>query len=139
MKENAHSFRVPDKPADAGHGQTSKRMFGKLNSLTRSLTGTSVDMPEINGEHELAENGSELPKSDSSHSLDIPNSRILWVVDARPEYSAEYYNFTLYTMFLNQLDEDLKVKLPPTDSRLRPDVRHLEEGDIGKIAVCISG
>lgn len=130
MKENAHSFRVPDKPAD---GQTSKKMFGKLNSLTRTLTGTSVDVPDNNGEHVGTENGSELPKSDSSHSIDIANSRLLWVVDPRPEYSPEYHNFTLYSMFLNQLDDDLKGKLAPTDSRLRPDVRLLEEGDIGKV------
>jgi hypothetical protein len=130
MKENAQSFRVPDEP---GQGQPAKnKMFGKLNSLTRTLTGSS-DVPD-NAEQEGTENGSEIPKSDSSHSLDIPNSKLLWVVDPRPLYSAEYYNFTLYSMFLNQLDESTRERLAPTDSRLRPDVRCLEEGDIDAAA-----
>lgn len=39
-------------------------------------------------------------------------------------------------MSLNELNDDLKAKLPSTDSRLRPDVRKLEEGDIGKTMFC---
>lgn len=33
-------------------------------------------------------------------------------------------------MSLNELDRELKGQLCPTDSRLRPDVRLLEQGDI---------
>lgn len=33
-------------------------------------------------------------------------------------------------MMLNNLPAELKPKLPPTDSRLRPDQRALEEGNI---------
>lgn len=35
-------------------------------------------------------------------------------------------------MSLNELTDDMKEKLPPTDSRFRPDVRELEEGRISK-------
>lgn len=31
----------------------------------------------------------ELPKCDSTYSIDIPNSVTLWEADARPERSAE--------------------------------------------------
>ncbi|XP_054723280.1 oxysterol-binding protein-related protein 2-like isoform X1 [Uloborus diversus] len=60
---------------------------------------------------------------------DLP-STLLWEADPRPDYSSEYYNFTYYAMALNELDEEMKSVLPPTDSRLRPDIRKLEEGDV---------
>jgi len=44
----------------------------------------------------------------------------------------QYYNFTLYAMMLNELNDKMTSALPPTDSRLRPDVRQMEIGDIGK-------
>lgn len=40
------------------------------------------------------------------------------------------YNFTYFTLQLNHLPVGLKEILPPTDSRLRPDQRALEEGDL---------
>jgi len=135
MKTHSQSFfRVPDKPSNHTHGtpSTPRKVMSKLNSLTRQLTGS--DQQDDNAEPaNLPEGGlnGEIPKSDSSHSLDIPNSRILWQVNPRPQYSAQYYHFTLFSMSLNQLTDDFANSLPPTDSRFRPDVRKLEEGDLG--------
>ncbi|EEB95519.1 hypothetical protein MPER_05497 [Moniliophthora perniciosa FA553] len=42
----------------------------------------------------------------------------------------EYYGFTSFSITLNEITNDITGKLPPTDSRLRPDVRALEEGDL---------
>ncbi|CAL5398577.1 unnamed protein product [Camellia sinensis] len=39
------------------------------------------------------------------------------------------YNLTPFAMSLNELTPGLLEKLPPTDSRLRPDQRHLENGE----------
>ncbi|KAJ4437567.1 hypothetical protein ANN_17712 [Periplaneta americana] len=72
----------------------------------------------------------ELPKCDSTYSIDIPNSVTLWEADPRPERSAEYYQFTLFAMSLNEMEDGMKNRLCPTDCRLRPDIRKLEEGDI---------
>lgn len=33
------------------------------------------------------------------------------------------YNMNLITMQINKISDKLKAKLPPTDSRLRPDIR----------------
>lgn len=43
----------------------------------------------------------------------------------------QYYQFTLFAMSLNEMP-DIKPpnRLCPTDSRFRPDVRKLEQGDI---------
>ncbi|EYC02286.1 hypothetical protein Y032_0101g3413 [Ancylostoma ceylanicum] len=47
---------------------------------------------------------------------------------------AEYFGFSDFTMGLNQLYAEDEQLLPPTDSRLRPDVRTLENGDLNKAA-----
>ncbi|KAI3452643.1 hypothetical protein Pfo_009307 [Paulownia fortunei] len=39
------------------------------------------------------------------------------------------YNLTPFAISLNELTPGLQKKLPPTDSRLRPDQRHLENGE----------
>jgi len=44
---------------------------------------------------------------------------------------AQYYNFTLYAMMLNERNDKLTSAMAPTDSRLRPDVQKMEVGDIG--------
>ena len=48
--------------------------------------------------------------------------------------TVQYYNFTLFAMMLNELNDKLTSSLPPTDSRLRPDIRKMESGDIGESA-----
>ncbi|CAF3824366.1 unnamed protein product [Rotaria magnacalcarata] len=77
----------------------------------------------------------ELPDADPSHEqLNLPpNSLTLWRIMPKLEYGLQYYNFSLFTMALNQLTEENKnnrSSLPPTDSRFRPDIRKMEEGDI---------
>lgn len=39
------------------------------------------------------------------------------------------YNLTPFAISLNELTPSLREKLPPTDSRLRPDQRFLENGE----------
>lgn len=149
MKTHAQQFRVPDKPSNGSNSMpnTPKRIMSKFNNLTKQFTTSSTDMTaNTTDDHSNLPpegNNGEIPKSDSSDSLDIPNSRFLWQVEPNRESKPQYYHFTMYTMALNQLDEDMKKSLPPTDSRLRPDVRKLEEGDLGqdnnnKYLFCIS-
>ena len=44
----------------------------------------------------------------------------------------QYYNFSLFAMMLNETTDSIRDSIPPTDCRLRPDLRKLEEGDIGE-------
>ena len=39
-------------------------------------------------------------------------------------------------MMMNELEEGQIDILPMTDARLRPDIRKLEEGDIGVLLLC---
>jgi len=50
---------------------------------------------------------------------------IIWQANSRPEAP---FNLTAFAITLNALNPNLKKYLPPTDTRLRPDQRAMEEG-----------
>ncbi|TYK26458.1 oxysterol-binding protein-related protein 1C [Cucumis melo var. makuwa] len=58
----------------------------------------------------------------------LSESHLLWKRSKPPKFSTRY-NFTRFAITLNELTPGLKEKLPPTDSRLRPDQRYLENGE----------
>ncbi|XP_026359648.1 oxysterol-binding protein-related protein 2 isoform X6 [Ursus arctos] len=60
----------------------------------------------------------------------IPGSKLLWRVNTRPPNSAQMYNFTSFTVSLNELQSGMEKTLAPTDCRLRPDIRGMENGDM---------
>ncbi|TRY94399.1 hypothetical protein DNTS_027940 [Danionella cerebrum] len=60
----------------------------------------------------------------------IPGSRLLWRIAPRPANSTQMYSFTSFAMQLNELDKEMEAVIPKTDSRLRPDIRAMENGDI---------
>lgn len=62
--------------------------------------------------------------------LDSSHFRVLWKIAPFPKDNAEYYGFTAYGITLNEITTDLIGKLPPTDSRYRPDVSALENGHL---------
>lgn len=41
-------------------------------------------------------------------------------------------------MQLNELHKEMEGAIPPTDCRLRPDIRAMENGDIGEKSLCLS-
>lgn len=137
LKENAHKFRSDDKKSKSDKtdspAHTPRRVLAKLNSLKVSPFRASVSTDTDDGPDEPPEG--DIPASDSTFSIDIPNSVTLWEADQRPDNSTDYYNFTRFAMALNEMDDDMRAKLCPTDSRLRPDIRKLEEGDVDGAAV----
>uniref|UniRef100_A0A1I8AIW5 CUB domain-containing protein n=1 Tax=Steinernema glaseri TaxID=37863 RepID=A0A1I8AIW5_9BILA len=46
--------------------------------------------------------------------------------------ASRYYGFNRFSMTLNEMFPEEMAALPPTDSRFRPDQRHLENGDAQK-------
>ncbi|KAL0395309.1 UNVERIFIED_CONTAM: Oxysterol-binding protein-related protein 2A [Sesamum latifolium] len=56
---------------------------------------------------------------------------LLWKRN-KPSPNPTRYNLTSFAITLNELTPGLKEKLPPTDSRLRPDQRYLENGEYDK-------
>nr|XP_046233211.1 oxysterol-binding protein-related protein 7 [Scatophagus argus] len=60
----------------------------------------------------------------------LPTPKCVWKPNPQPKDYLLYYGFSTFAMELNELTPDLKPLLPPTDSRLRPDQRMLEEGKV---------
>lgn len=148
MRDNQQKmFRIPDEPDGQTNGLSAKlsnvNLDGTQNSInnnsipsdanprpiesTSGATSKPTNKPFLKGgDKKQAATG--YTKSESTQSLDIPNSRTLWRLEV--QYLSEYYNFTLFTMKLNELTPELEKTLPKTDSRFRLDVRRLEEGDL---------
>lgn len=59
------------------------------------------------------------------------DASLLWKSD-KPTPNLTRYNLTSFAITVNELTSGLEEKLPPTDSRLRPDQRHLENGEYAK-------
>ena len=60
---------------------------------------------------------------------------LLWKVNPFPDDFDMMFFFTDFTLNLNNCPDSLKKKLPPTDSRLRPDQQELENGNIEQAGV----
>ncbi|XP_022845972.1 oxysterol-binding protein-related protein 2A-like isoform X1 [Olea europaea var. sylvestris] len=99
----------------------------QVNGFVEDITGKKVatlfgkwddSMYYINGEG----TGKVKDKYDES---------LLWKRN-KPPSNITRYNLTSFAITLNELTPGLKEKLPPTDSRLRPDQRYLENGEYDK-------
>ncbi|XP_042472370.1 oxysterol-binding protein-related protein 2A-like isoform X1 [Zingiber officinale] len=71
--------------------------------------------------------------TDVSNKAALPteDAYLLWK-RSDPPANPTRYNLTSFAITLNELTSELQEKLPPTDSRLRPDQRHLENGEYEK-------
>ena len=63
------------------------------------------------------------------------NERPIWSVAELLPDAAKRYGFTTFAASLNEITPIEKGKLPPTDSRLRPDQRAAEDGDFDEAEV----
>ncbi|KAM0856525.1 hypothetical protein ACQ4PT_049070 [Festuca glaucescens] len=89
-------------------GRTVATLFGKWDESMHYVMGDCF------GKGKGSENFSE--------------AHLLWKRSKPPKFPTRY-NLTSFAITLNELTPGLKEKLPPTDSRLRPDQRCLENGE----------
>uniref|UniRef100_A0A8C7ZKJ8 Oxysterol-binding protein n=1 Tax=Oryzias sinensis TaxID=183150 RepID=A0A8C7ZKJ8_9TELE len=75
------------------------------------------------------EEADEMPDVQETVTV-IPGSALLWRITPRPAHSAQIYNFTSFAVTLNELEPGMEKLLAPTDCRLRPDIRAMENGDM---------
>ncbi|KAK7351141.1 hypothetical protein VNO77_10368 [Canavalia gladiata] len=90
------------------NGKTVSTLFGKWDE----------SMHFVNGDYTGKGKGHE----------SLSEAHLLWKRSKPPKFPTRY-NFTRFAITLNELTPGLKEKLPPTDSRLRPDQRYLENGE----------
>lgn len=67
-----------------------------------------------------------------ARKLDTSHLHVLWRITPFPKNAMQYYGFTSFGITLNEITADVEGRLPFTDSRYRPDVRALEEGDLDR-------
>ncbi|KAI9512618.1 Oxysterol-binding protein-domain-containing protein [Russula earlei] len=65
-----------------------------------------------------------------ARKLSANHLQILWRASPWPKNALDFYGFTFWGITLNEVITDLDNKFLPTDSRYRPDVRALEEGNL---------
>ncbi|XP_069965330.1 oxysterol-binding protein-related protein 1 isoform X2 [Bactrocera oleae] len=110
----------------SSHDRNARKLFSKLNSFKMPLfLGASIEDDQVGT--------SELNSLSLREYIDISSeikSALLWKCKERPLYSAKYYHFTDFAMQLNAINPNTTQPLCNTDSRLRPDIRYLEEGDV---------
>jgi len=61
-----------------------------------------------------------------------PSARCIWRPGSLPEEAELYYGFSRLAVELNEVTSIERSKIPPTDARLRPDQKALEEGRVAE-------
>nr|XP_039272208.1 oxysterol-binding protein 1-like [Styela clava] len=98
----------------------SKDDFRKVSGRVIDKTGTEVY--SIFGKWDSSVTCKKLKSSDTKHD---GSDRLLWKISPLPPNSERMYDFTLFSLMLNQWVDGSA----PTDSRRRPDQRKMEEGE----------
>jgi len=65
-----------------------------------------------------------------------PTAKLVWRPGSMPEDHELYYGFTRFAIELNEIDKEQVHSYAPTDTRLRPDQRALEEGKLQEAENC---
>ncbi|XP_054479056.1 oxysterol-binding protein-related protein 1-like isoform X2 [Anoplopoma fimbria] len=88
------------------------------------------DEKKGNKRNSVDEEPEEMPPPDAETVQVIPGSELIWKITPRPDNSAKFYAFSTFAMYLNEQEKSMEGVTPPTDSRFRPDIRSMENGDI---------
>ncbi|XP_076133442.1 oxysterol-binding protein-related protein 2b [Alosa pseudoharengus] len=99
---------------------------GNKKSDKKGCADTKKQKQEESGGGENDE-ADDMPEMQESVAV-IPGSTLLWRISSRPAHSAQMYNFTNFAVTLNELEPGMEGVLAPTDCRLRPDIRAMENG-----------
>lgn len=101
---------------------TSKKVTGTIRS------GDKCNVESVlNGTWDSKLEGSKVldeKKVKGKSALEIGPPVLLWKVNPTPPEAVDYYNFSTFACSLNEPEDGVA----PTDSRLRPDQRLMEEG-----------
>ncbi|CAB4063917.1 OSBP [Lepeophtheirus salmonis] len=102
---------------------------GGAKKITGTITSGSTGSVEwvLNGKWDSKFEGSHVlgeTNNKGKSSLEIEAPILLWEVNPPSKESDKYYNFSTFACELNELEDDVA----PTDSRLRPDQRLMEDG-----------
>ncbi|KAH6894050.1 Oxysterol-binding protein-domain-containing protein [Thelonectria olida] len=113
------AYQISGKVLDA-YGKVRFSMGGRWNSklYVRLTPGyeASVDEPKNDG-----------PVHSGGGLVDPSRAYLVWKANERPQGIP--FNLTPFVLTFNHIDEQLRPWIAPTDSRLRPDQRAMEDGE----------
>ncbi|KAF5282684.1 hypothetical protein FQA39_LY17516 [Lamprigera yunnana] len=139
MKDEGNQFKregeCRSRSPNDSPSHTPRKVLQKLNSLKVSAFKSNPTPESVDESVSLDICDGEIPQSDSTYFMIIPNSSTIWSVNPRPPNCGDYYQFTTFAMSLNEIEQGMEKILCSTDSRLRPDIRKLEQGDMDGAAV----
>lgn len=88
MKEHGYKFKkdgeTRSKSPNESPSHTSRKMLQKFNSLKVSPFKSNASQESVDDSLHPDDADGPVPKSDSSYSIDIPNSTEIWRVNPRP-------------------------------------------------------
>ncbi|XP_029308589.1 oxysterol-binding protein-related protein 1-like isoform X2 [Cottoperca gobio] len=96
----------------------------------KKIDKKNADEKKGNKQSSVDEEPEEMPPPDAETVQVIPGSELIWKITPRPDNSAKFYAFSTFAMHLNEQEKSMEGVTPPTDSRLRPDICAMENGDI---------
>uniref|UniRef100_A0AAR2J4G7 Oxysterol-binding protein n=1 Tax=Pygocentrus nattereri TaxID=42514 RepID=A0AAR2J4G7_PYGNA len=120
-------YTIEPKVYEANKKAEKKNGDTKKHKQVRPLTALCICSKEQNTGG--AVDADEMPDVQETVTM-IPGSTLQWRIAPRPAHSAQMYNFTSFAMTLNELEPGMEGVIAPTDCRLRPDIRAMENGDI---------
>jgi len=112
--------------------QVSGKVMGKDGVTKWSIGGRWND--KIYARHTPGFEDQNIAEGSIDHGGNQANQAIL-VWQAHPRPSGIPFNLTPFVVTLNAVTEHLRPKLPPTDTRLRPDQRAMEDGEYDFAAI----
>uniref|UniRef100_A0A671S1I8 Oxysterol-binding protein n=1 Tax=Sinocyclocheilus anshuiensis TaxID=1608454 RepID=A0A671S1I8_9TELE len=104
-------------------------IYGKWTECVYMFNGFHMNVRHYEEQSTVGDDADEMPDVQETVTM-IPGSTLLWRVAPRPPHSTQMYNFTNFAMTLNELEPGTIGVIAPTDCRLRPDIRAMENGDI---------
>lgn len=102
----------------------------QVHGIVEDVTGRKVATIVGKWDEAIYYVDGEGPKKLKNYS----DASLLWKCN-KPPPTLTRYSMSSFAITLNELTPGLQEKLPPTDSRLRPDQRHLENGEYEKANV----
>lgn len=128
--KESSAYQIGGKVVD-GNGRVRVSIGGKWNSklyarVTPGYEATVEAPADAAGENASIYRGS-LGEADPKKAF------LIWQANERPKGIP--FNLTPFVLTFNHIDEQLRPWLAPTDSRLRPDQRAMEEGEYDFAAV----
>lgn len=108
----------------------SSGFFGSANNTGANEVTASITSPSSGSREPVMVLRGRWDSLLMRENADGQSAQLLWKAAPVPNDHMEYYGLGHFAITLNDLPEWLRGRLPPTDSRLRPDQRQLEEGQL---------